>query len=246
MFGFESEGPLIERLERYAQRKAFGGAVIPPGLLENLGQAGAPGENAHRAVDAMLGKATATTAGEKLEAVAALLMADVEANQDLIFEFGDLRKRIAERLEAQRKARFDVLRSEHGEVYRQCRQKLDEVNDLNKQLAWLNSVTQGAAERRGKFHAAFKSAESRRPPRETYPNEQELAAWQKEAGQARQRWEAEEAQYQATVGDARRMAERAGKAAKELEELQQREENLRAELEGRPYSDAYGFVRYPE
>jgi hypothetical protein len=205
------------------------------------------GENARSVVDSLVGKPKAATLEDSFSLIFAKLSRDPK-NADLIGELEGLRLAIVERLETQRAAHLADLQTRHDETYMSCRDMLDKRDALQKQLNGLDGHVHAAGERLSRARAAWMSARNRRPDARSYPTWTEIEAWKGEVSEAQGRLDTEAKAYNELVAQQADLARQLAEANKELNRLVDEESALKAQLEGRAFSDpaAHGLIRPPE
>jgi chromosome segregation ATPase len=203
------------------------------------------GESAHRAVDTLLSVPQPLTAADAFGVLLSKLSKD-PANADLVGELQGLQERITARLEAQRRERTAGLQTECEAVYSRCREVLDSLRELREESNRLNGIANAIGERLDQARADLKEAENSAPDPAGYPTRAELQTWRALVAGARNRCNDIGTRYQAAVLEAGRKTEEARKAAAEFGRLEKQHRMLKAQLEGKPYTNELGLLVAPE
>jgi chromosome segregation ATPase len=217
---------------------------VLPALPEGVPMASPPGSNAHAVVDAMLGTPKAPTVADAFDVILKSLHQHqgLKTNSDLIGELSDLSERIEERLASQRQARRAESERKHADLYSACRNKLDEVRQLQTSVSQLQGRLNTLGQHVSRHRANLAAAEGSKPAAATYPTKAELRQWADLCGKTR----AELAPYLEQESELRtELAEAVSdlrRASAELQTLQGEEQTLLAELEGRAHPGPFGLI----
>jgi len=225
------------------------GPAWPPSIDEgNPWRASA--ETTTRLVDTILNRASQAAPPKLAELFAGLfqkLQAADGKNHDLITATEALRVRIVERLDSQRAERLASVKAEHAAVFTACRDAADRRARLGRDLNQAQSLAQAIQfERLATAKAAVAEAEGRRPPRETYPTSEELAAWWQGVLSAREKLAVQERAYAAQLGVVKDLRDQLAAAEEGLNNLRETEQELAARAEGKGYRNSLGITVEPE
>jgi chromosome segregation ATPase len=192
------------------------------------------GAAAHALVDSMLGGPQSVTIEDAFAEISSRLSAN-PANADLAGELESLRGRVVGHLTEQRRVRMTDLERRHDETYEKCRAALDRKSALINRAGEIDSWLHAAQEELGRHKAAAMSAQARRPPNETFPTRGEIASWQTEVAEARQRLDTVQGRFDELTVLAGTVERDFRAANQELDRLMALESRLQAQLDGRPW-----------
>lgn len=182
MFGF-GEGPLIDRIERYAAGRA---GIPPAGLLPAstnfmADYHGDGGAGVHKAVQVLTGADAfdkpAPTIDDGLRALFVALQEGDRIHGDLMLEVQALGEKIKARLAESREGRLIQLRAERDRLHPLCRAAFEREHQLSDEQAQTQMRLNMLAPEVAKARTAVKQTQLSKPAAGSYPTPAELEAW---------------------------------------------------------------------
>jgi chromosome segregation ATPase len=192
-------------------------------------------------VQTLLGIKRPPKLSDHFAAIMQLVAKAAPENADLLTELDDLQHRLEDRLAHQAGSRLAALREEHAEARKRCRQALDHARDLKQTLGKSIATLNSRLETAGRERLEARSVHDQAPPEESYPTAAEVADWQARQCAANERLDAAEASVRSSQAEVRRLSSELDAANEQLGQLMAAEAELRARVEGRPFSNEMGL-----